>query len=125
MAGRPRVPEAVARLTGAAAKNPQRHRNRADPKVGPLGSPPKHLTADEADAWREFAAEMPWLARSDRAILEVASRLRTMMAGGEFTSGLATELRQCLNAMGGSPSTRSKVPAPKDDEDDPLSEFVN
>lgn len=126
MAGRPRLPEAVARVTGAAAKNPQRHRNRARPKVAGLGDPPDYLTEAEAEAWAWFGDEMPWLGAPDRTIVEVAARLRADLATGEASLKAMTELRQVLNALGATPAARSKVMAPSDDEDeDPADQFFN
>jgi len=111
------VPEAVARVTGAAARNPKRYRDRARPKVGPLGAPPAHLAEEEAEAWRLFAAEMPWLGASDRTIAEVAARLRARLVAGQATLGAMTELRLVLGAMGATPAARSKVMAPPGDDD--------
>ena len=126
MAGRPRVPEAVARVTGAAAKNPKRHRGRANPKVNALGAPPGHLTEAEAEAWAWFASEMPWLGAPDRTIVEMAARLRAEMATGEASLKAMTELRQVLNALGATPAARSKVMAPPDeDPEDPTDVFFN
>lgn len=127
MAGRPRLPEAVAKATGAAAKNPGRHAGRAQPKVSPLGDPPGHLNDDEREAWLMFAAELPWLGASDRVILEGAARLRAAMKEGMLSMAAMTELRQILNALGATPAARSKVSASGggDDDEDPLDQFVN
>ena len=125
MGGRPRLPTAVAKATGAAAKNPGRHSGRATPKVDPLGPPPEHLNAGEKKAWNMFAKELPWLGASDRVILEGAARIRAGMVEAMPSMGTLTELRQILNALGATPAARSKVNAPADDEDDPLDQFVN
>lgn len=127
MAGRPRLPEAVAKASGAAIKNPSRMEYRKAPKVEKLGPPPRHLTPDEQQAWHDFADEIPWLGKSDRTVLEGAARLRAKMTVGEFSVGLMTELRQVLNAMGATPAARSKVSAPGGDDEkgDPLDEFLN
>ena len=127
MAGRPRLPAAVAKATGAAAKNPQRHKDRAAPKVAQIGKPPVHLNTDEKEAWGFFVAELPWLGASDRTILEVAARIRAQMKIGMLSMAAATELRQILNALGATPAARSKIsgPAGDDEDEDPAAEFVN
>jgi phage terminase small subunit len=121
------MPEAAAKATGADVKNPKRFHGRKEPKVSPLGPVPGHLSPEEKQAWRDLAAEIPWLGASDRTILEGASRLRAKMTAGEFTVSLMTELRHVLSAMGATPAARSKVSAPSadDDDSDPLDEFLN
>ncbi|MGV6875915.1 hypothetical protein ACUSIJ_24925 [Pseudochelatococcus sp. B33] len=127
MAGRPRTPVAVAKVIGADKKNPGRHASRANPKVGPLGRPPTRLNEVEREAWNLFADEMPWLAKSDRALVETASRLRArMMTDPNMGVNALAQLRMCITEMGGGPASRSKVSAPDDDgADDPASEFLN
>lgn len=124
---RPRLPSAVAKATGADKKNPGRFAGRAKPKVAPLGAPPARFTAQQKAAWRAFATEMPWLGKSDRTIVQVASRLRAAMeTEPDFPMGGFAQLRMCLSAMGGTPADRTKVAPPDDEEDeDPLAKFVN
>lgn len=124
MSGRPRLPESVAKATGAAAKNPQRFRGRKAPKVGPLGDPPEHLTEDEAAAWFTLADEIPWLGSADRLLVETAARLAVLMRT-EFKAAYATELRQILSAMGATPAARSKVTAPDEEDNDPAAAYFN
>lgn len=127
VAGRPRLPQAVAKVTGAAAKNPQRFRDRASPKVPPIGAAPKHFNKDQREAWDFYVSELPWLGASDRTILEMAARLRAEMKTSIPPVSLMTELRQILNSLGATPAARSKVSAPKEDDDqeDPAAEFLN
>lgn len=125
MAGRPRLPDAVAKATGANIKDPQRFKDRNPPKSGPLGKPPKHLSPEEVAAWNMFVDEIPWLERSDRMLLEGAARIRAEIMAGKFTVSMMTELRQVLNAMGATPAARSKVSARDADDEDPTSEFIN
>lgn len=124
---KPRLPAAVAKATGAAVKNPQRFRDRKAPKVEPLGPAPSGFSAAQKKAWDAFAGEMPWLGKSDRVLVETASRLRArMQSDPDFPIGGYAQLRMCLSAMGGTPTDRTKVSAPADDDDhhDPASEFV-
>lgn len=122
---RPRTPAAVAAATGAAAKNPQRFRDRKEPKSSPLGKPPCSFTDDQREAWEMFADEMPWLGKSDRMVVEVASRLRAAMQEPDFPMAGYAQLRMCLSAMGGTPADRSKVAAPEEEDDDPAAAFFN
>ena len=123
---RPRTPKALAEVTGADALHPGRHTARKEPKVSPLGKPPKRLTEVEAEAWNELAEDMPWLARSDRTGVEIAAKLKArLVTDPEMGVNALAQLRMCLSAMGGFPADRSKVTAPDDEDDDPLAEFIN
>lgn len=115
----PRIPVQKAKATGADIKNPKRHSGRAAPKVAPLGAPPRHLTEAQAEVWRTFAEEMPWLAKSDRAIVETATVLRArLMQNPEMGVNALAQLRMCLSVMGGTPADRSKVGDTGDEDDD-------
>ena len=109
MVGRPRLPNDVARITGAVEKNAGRFADRADPKVARLGQAPEYLNDEEKQAWDLIASEMPWLGASDRMIVEMASRVRAKMKEGPLSITAATEMRQILNALGATPAARSKV----------------
>lgn len=123
---RPRLPAAVAEATGADKRSPGRFKDRAKPKVTPLGSPPRSFSAEPKKAWDQFADEMPWLSKSDRTVVQVASRLRAAMeTDPEFSMAGFALLRMCLSSMGGRPADRTKVAAPDDEPDDPLDRFVN
>lgn len=123
---RPRTPTAVAAATGATGKNPSRYKGRGSPKVPPLGAPPRKFTDDQKAAWAEFADEMPWLAKSDRMVVEVASRLRAAMQNDPlFPMAGYAQLRMCVSAMGGTPADRTKVAAPDDEDEDPADKFFN
>lgn len=123
---RPRTPKPVAEASGAAAKNPQRFRERSEPKVSALGDPPDFFNETECAAWLGFKKEMPWLAESDRAIVEIAARLRgRLISDPEMGVNALAQLRLCLSSMGGTPADRSKVSAPDEDDDDPADQFFN
>jgi phage terminase small subunit len=126
MGGRPRNPLAAAKATGADVKNPQRYRGRKEPKVDAIGPAPRHLPPEVKAEWDGLVSEIPWLAKSDRTIVESAARLRALQVAGELPASLYAELRQTLNALGATPAARSKVAAPDDDPtDDPAAEFLN
>ena len=124
---RKRLPTAIADTVGASLKNPQRY--RGGPKSAAtqaLGGPPSWLSPAEADAWRQFAKEMPWLRAPDRTIVSIASKLRArLMSDPNLGHKAMNELRLCLVAMGGTPADRSKVAHHDDDADDPVAEFLN
>jgi hypothetical protein len=92
----------------------------------PLGEPSPHLTPMQRAAWFSFAAEIPWLAESDRSILELACHVRgRLMAGEDLNAPLLTVLRQTLSAWGATPADRSRISAAKKPDDDPASIFFN
>ncbi|MFT4013724.1 MAG: hypothetical protein QM682_10025 [Paracoccus sp. (in: a-proteobacteria)] len=51
-----------------------------------MGDPPAYLPADARRLWRSFVDELPWLRRSDRALLESLSLLRARVMLGEDAS---------------------------------------
>lgn len=122
---RKRLPTEVAKITGDTLKHPERHQGRADPPVSPLGAAPARLSAAERDAWQVFEADMPWLAKSDRHMVELACRMVVMIEQPNCPLGIYTQLRLCLSAMGGTPVDRSRVQWADDDEPDPAAEFLN
>lgn len=115
----PRTPAAKADITGAADKNPQRHRERAEPKGSQLGKPSAFLDDYGQQAWEGFKRELPWLMESDRALVEVASSVRGRLLAGEDVGVTALSMLQSiLSKMGGSPADRTRVSAPEEEERD-------
>jgi hypothetical protein len=123
----PRLPADVAAVTGADKRSPGRFKGRAKPKVLSLGPAPKRFTDEQREIWDEFNADFPWLGRTDRALVEVATNLLDQMRKlGEATPiALYAQMRMILGQMGGTPVDRSKVNAPEEPEDDPADEFLN
>lgn len=116
---RTRLPAMKAAVTGAAAKNPGRFKGRADPKVKPVGAPPEHLTVHAKRAWRMFVSRMPWLSASDEAMLELASMIRGLILAGEDVGVQKLGLyATTLSKLGASPTDRTKVTMPDDDEEE-------
>jgi hypothetical protein len=116
---RPRNSFAAARMSGALYKNPQRYRTRKEPLVtDPIGSPPAWLTDDQADAWNDFADRLPWLNRSHRGIVGIASVLQAKQANGELGVPGMNLLRLVLGQLCATPTTAGKVsmPEPVSDE---------
>ncbi len=128
---RPRTPLAKARLTGADRKDPDRFRDRAEPKTSkaPVGKPPAYLAKEAKAVWQELARDLGWLVREDRFALESAclaiAQVRTMHKVGEpVTGALFAAMNSALGKLGASPADRSKVNAtPPEDDDDPFAAF--
>ena len=122
-----RTPLAKAKLTGAAAKNPQRFRERFEPvEGGPVGKAPAFLSESEREAWDSFASEWSWLTSHDRVALVALVQMRTVAEDRlvEKNAAFYTAYRLLLAEFGGTPVSRSKVHAPKnDDDDDPFAQF--
>jgi hypothetical protein len=118
---RPRTPTAKAKLEGRHIKNPQRYK-RNEPTASVLGNPPTWLSETQAEAWREFEAELPWLNHSHRCIVGIASVLRSRLQSGvEVGTKALSLLRLCLSSMGATPAGASKIGwAPEEDPDDLL-----
>ena len=125
MAGRPRLPNEIAAVTGADKRSPGRFKDRAKPKVLSLGPAPKSYTPEQAEMWDEFNADFPWLGRSDRRLVGLAVDLQTIIDSGEAPVAVYAQMRLLLSSMGGTPVDRSKVAAPDDDDKDPADEFLN
>jgi phage terminase small subunit len=121
---RPRTPLHLAEITGATERSPGNYRGRREAKVDALGDPPDTLTEAEEEAWRVFASEIPWLGQSDRALLELACRLRVRLRNDPEMGVMAmAQLRLCLSSMGATPADRSKVSFQDDEDED--DEFFN
>jgi len=105
-------------------KNPQRFKNRVEPKVdAPIGAPPDWLVDNDLSkartAWLTFMAEIPWLNETHRSFLEIASNIRgRLMTGQEVGVQALNLLRQCLGQMGATPADATKVTLPNNDEED-------
>jgi hypothetical protein len=118
-----RLPAAKARITGAAAKNPQRHSRRVDPATTPLGKPSTFLNPFGQSAWEGFKLELPWLMESDRAIVEICAQVRGLVLAGENVGVTKLSMYQSmLSKLGASPADRTKVSRP-DGDDEEADEF--
>lgn len=124
MAGRPRLPQEVAKITGAVAKNAGRFTDRSAPKVKSLGPAPKRFTESQAEIWNDFNADFSWLGRSDRNLVGLACILQDEINKGEAPIAAFAQLRLMLSSMGGTPVDRTKVGKEDDEEEDPTDEFL-
>jgi hypothetical protein len=114
--------------TGRILHDPKRFKGRVEPIVkDPLGKPPKCMKkASQREAWETFADELPWLNKSHRSIVGIASEIRGKLISGEEVSvNQLNLLRQCLGQLGATPSDASKVKMPdgEDGEDDPAHRY--
>jgi hypothetical protein len=124
---RKRTPIELARATGRLKKDPARFAGRSEPQTGRLGKASSWMSKEQAAVWELFRCEYPWLQRSDRGLVEIATLLRARVLAGEDigTAGL-NQLRLCCGMMGGTPADRSKVGLVEEpDEDDPTDVYFN
>lgn len=121
-----RTPLELARISGQAKVHAARFRGRADPKVPPISStPPAWMDDGQAAAWRLFCSELPWLRRSDTALLEVACVIRARVTAGNLAGApMLTLLRQCLGQLGATPCDRSRIAPPFERVDEHEPHFV-
>ena len=123
---KPRTPRAKAAATGADKKNKGRFAERAEPVVTEgVGEPHAWLKEDAQIAWREIAAEIPWLNHSHRGHLAIAAYIRgRMMSGGDIGVQALNLLRQCYGQMGATPADASKAGTQPDGEtEDPAEKY--
>lgn len=123
----PRLPAAKADATGAAIKNPARHAERKAPKgTRPLGQPYAKMTEDEQNAWHEFAAELPWLNSSHRALLQLACRLRARLNNDTDMGVNAMQAYSAvLSKLAATPVDETKVSYGEGDEEDPADAYFS
>ena len=124
---RSRIPTAKALVSGADLRNPARFRGRQAPaRPRPLGEPFARMTPGQADAWREFQSELPWLTSSHRALVQVASVLRSRIDSDPAIGITALSAYSAiLSKLAATPIDDSKVSAPDDAEDDETARFFN
>jgi hypothetical protein len=124
---RPRLPAEMAKIKGAALKDPKRHEKRKEPHGRPLGPPSEWLDEIQRRAWSSFKTELPWLMESDRTLVEIASVIRArLMIGMDVGVSALNQLRMCAAQMGATPADRSKIQvADEAEEEDPADRFFN
>lgn len=107
---RPRLPAAKAEVSGAAAKNAGRFAGRKAPKgTRPLGDPYVKMPAKEKAAWKELAAEMPWLNSSHRVLVRLACKWIAKMDDKDFGVSATQALSSILSKLGATPVDETKV----------------
>ena len=123
----PRLPAKVAEVTGAAARSPYRHKDRKPPKgTRALGEPYKAMSEAEQVAWHEFAAELPWLNSSHRALLQLACRLRARLNNDPDMGVNAMQAYSAvLSKLAATPVDETKVSYGDEAEEDPADRYFN
>ena len=124
---KPRLPAAKAEVSGAAVINAGRFKDRKAPKgTRSLGEPYKAMSDAEQDAWHEFAAELPWLNSSHRALLQVACRLRARLnTDPDMGVNALQAYSAVLSKLAATPVDETKVSMPDGDESDPTDKFFH
>jgi hypothetical protein len=111
-----RTPLGKAIATGRTLHDPKRFSGRNEPAPnGPLGPPPAWLKKAAADEWQAFDDELPWLNRSHRCIVGIASIARAELASGCADIRMLNLLRQCLGQLGATPADASKITMPEEE----------
>jgi phage terminase small subunit len=109
----PRKPSNVLELKGAFKQNPQRRRKAVKPVNQPIGSPPDHLSPEQAGVWAEIARIAPpnVLKQTDHMSLEVFACLMAEFRQGPelFTAARIAQLMQLFGRFGMTPADREKI----------------
>jgi phage terminase small subunit len=117
--GRNLTPTAILDAKGAFIANPQRAREAEPQGRGELGSPPKYLTKEEKQIWKEVAKRLPpgVAFESDRDPFEMMIRLTAKMRSA---SGMMAAERSTLISLWSrfamTPADRSRVSVEKQPE---------
>jgi hypothetical protein len=105
-------------MSGALVKNRNGYGNRSETDSPELGDPSPHLSTEEAIVWREFQEEVPWLKECHRALIEIASTIRSDIRRGLSTAGDKRLLLSILNAIGATPAMSGRIQKSKPDEEE-------
>lgn len=121
---RQRLPKAKAEVSGAAAKNAGRFKDRKAPKAQRgLGEPYANMTPEQKAAWAEIQYEMPWLTSSDRILVRLACSWVARMEKDDLGVAASSALASIMSKLGATPVDISKVTHAGEDEADPADEF--
>lgn len=124
---RPRLPAAKAGVIGATLKDAGRFKDRKAPKrTRALGQPYKTMSEAEVAAWNEFAAELPWLNSSHRALLQLACRLRARLnTDPDMGVNAMQAYSAILSKLAATPVDETKVSHGDDGDEDPADRFFH
>lgn len=121
---RPRLPQAKAEVSGSAIKDPGRFKARSVPKgTRAIGQPYAKMSADQKEAWADFADELPWLNSSHRPLLRIACILRVRMDEDDVGVNQIQTYSAILSKLGATPVDETKVSVPDGEEEDPADKF--
>lgn len=121
----PRLPASKAAVSGAAIKNPQRHKGRKTPAgVRAVGEPYAAMTDDQKQAWRDFRDELPWLNGSHRALLQLACVLRARLnTDPDMGVNALSAYSSVLSKLAATPVDETKVGSSDAEDEDPEDRF--
>lgn len=124
---RPRKPTEILEPSGAFTKDPQRKRSVGAKSDRALGHAPGHLNEAERNCWKEIVANSAAnvLTSSDRIVVELIARLLARFRADWLTGAEMGVLKSSLAELGWTPASRSKVSAPKQDDEPDFSAFLN
>lgn len=108
-------------MEGRHLVHPERHKRRNEPRCAELGEAPDWMSRAQAEPWREFEAQAPWLNRSHRCLVSIACTVLARLRSGEEVGVQALGLlRLCLGSMGMTPVDASKVSWELEEEPDDI-----
>lgn len=123
---RPRVPSAKAEVSGAAAHDPQRFKDRKSPKrTRPLGEPYATMKENQRIAWEELRFELPWLNSSHRPLVRLACVWMAKMDDDDFGVSATQALSSILSKLGATPVDETKVNHAGEEDEDEADKFFN
>ncbi|MCW7542004.1 hypothetical protein OOT46_29845 [Aquabacterium sp. A7-Y] len=121
-----RTPSNVLALRGAFKKDPARGRARQNEpdSNGDVGEPPASMDEEVKACWREIMSltHPGVVCKADRLALEMAAHLlhQLRQANWLMPPGLLTRYETLIGKFGMTPADRSKVSAPKKEDDNPF-----
>lgn len=118
--GRTKKPTHILELQGHLDAKRRRERAQEPKRNGEVGTPPKHLTKPQREAWNELKrnAATGVFAKSDRVALEMAAVLLAEFRDdpSEMITSRLARLDSLLSRFGMTPSDRAKVTVPEEEE---------
>lgn len=121
---RSRLPRLKAEASGAAAKNPQRFRDRTAPKrTRAIGPPYAGMAPSQIAVWEDCVENMPWLHSAHRLLLRQACVLAARMSAEDVSVATLAALGVTLMRLGATPVDETKLIHGNDEEEDPAAEF--
>lgn len=111
-------------VSGAAMKNPQRHKGRKTPAgTRPIGEPYARMTPAQQEVWAELKSDLPWLNSSHRTLLRLACILTCRLDEADVGVNQIQTLSAVLSKLGATPVDETKVSVPDEDDGEPEDRF--
>jgi len=124
---RPRQPALRALVSGATVTNPARFEGRLGPhRLPPVGEPYARMNEAERTAWESFKAELPWLNRAHRAILQLACMCRVRIESGDDVGINRLQVYSAiLSKLGATPADEARISPPEVEDEDEADRFFS